>query len=62
MIDNVTKTPEKIFSNWLFTSDKEISEHPFLEFYIKHESHTDNQNEYETEIYIPLKRSFLNKY
>ena len=53
---SIAKTYDKIFSNWLFTSDKEISEAPFLEFYTKHESHTDNQNEYETEIYVPLKR------
>ncbi len=52
---SISKTYDKIFSNWLFTTDKEISEAPFLEFYNKHENHTDNQNEYETEIYVPLK-------
>lgn len=52
---SIGKTYDKIFKNWLFTTDKEISENPFLEFYIKHESHTNNQNEYETEIYVPLK-------
>lgn len=52
---SISKTYDKIFNNWLFTSEREISEHPFLEFYTKHQSHTDNQNEYETEIYVPLK-------
>lgn len=52
---SISKTYDKIFSNWLFTTDKEISEAPFLEFYTKHESHTDLINEYETEIYVPLK-------
>lgn len=53
---SISKTYDKIFNNWLFTSGREISEQPFLEFYTKHQSHTDNQNEYETEIYVPLKR------
>lgn len=52
---SISITYDKIFSNWLFTSDKQIKETPFLEFYIKHEAHTDNPNEYETEIYVPLK-------
>ncbi|MGG6229702.1 AraC family transcriptional regulator [Tenacibaculum sp. SDUM215027] len=52
---SISKTYDKIFRNWLFTTDKEISEHPFLEFYTKHEAHTDNENEYKTEIYVPLK-------
>ncbi|WP_299156295.1 GyrI-like domain-containing protein [uncultured Tenacibaculum sp.] len=52
---SISKTYDKIFSSWLFTTDKEISEDPFLEFYTKHESHTENPNEYETEIYVPLK-------
>lgn len=52
---SINKTYDKIFSNWLFTLGREISEQPFLEFYTKHQSHTDNQNEYETEIYVPLK-------
>ena len=52
---SISKTYDKIFSNWLFTSGKQVSEYPFLEFYTKHESHTDDENEYETEIYVPLK-------
>ncbi|MDO6743288.1 GyrI-like domain-containing protein [Tenacibaculum soleae] len=52
---SISKTYDKIFSNWIFTSEKEVSEKPFLEFYIKHESHTNDQNEYKTEIYVPLK-------
>lgn len=52
---SISKTYDKIFSNWLFSTTREISEHPFLEFYTKHESHTENPNEYETEIYVPLK-------
>ncbi|MDD7915527.1 AraC family transcriptional regulator [Polaribacter ponticola] len=52
---SISKTYDKIFKSWLFTTDKEISEAPFLEFYIKNESHTNNRNEYETKIYIPLK-------
>ncbi|WP_428743470.1 AraC family transcriptional regulator [Tenacibaculum sp.] len=52
---SISKTYDKIFKNWLFTTNKEISEQPFLEFYTKHEAHTDNENEYETEIYVPLK-------
>ncbi|PKH49931.1 AraC family transcriptional regulator [Tenacibaculum sp. Bg11-29] len=52
---SISKTYDKIFSNWIFTSGKEVSEKPFLEFYIKHESHTNDENEYETEIYVPLK-------
>jgi AraC family transcriptional regulator len=52
---SISKTYDKIFSNWLFTSGKQVFEHPFLEFYTKHESHTDDENEYETEIYVPLK-------
>lgn len=52
---SISKTYDKIFSNWIFTSGKEVSEAPFLEFYIKHESHTNDENEYETEIYVPLK-------
>lgn len=52
---SIGKTYDKIFSSWLFSSKKEISEHPFLEFYIKNEQHTKNPKEYETEIYIPLK-------
>lgn len=52
---SISKTYDKIFSNWIFTSEKEVSEKPFLEFYTKHESHTNDQNEYQTEIYVPLK-------
>ncbi|MCF2874840.1 MULTISPECIES: GyrI-like domain-containing protein [unclassified Tenacibaculum] len=52
---SISKTYDKIFSSWLFATDKEISEDPFLEFYTKHESHTENPKEYETEIYVPLK-------
>lgn len=46
---------DKIFNNWIFNTKNEVSEMPFLEFYRKHESHTTNKNEYETEIYVPLK-------
>ncbi|TDQ28667.1 AraC family transcriptional regulator [Tenacibaculum caenipelagi] len=52
---SISKTYDKIFKDWLFTTHNEVSEHPFLEFYTKHEAHTDNENEYETEIYVPLK-------
>ena len=52
---SISKTYDKIFSNWLFSTTREISESPFLEFYIRHESHTENPDEYETEIYVPLK-------
>lgn len=52
---SINKTYDKIFGSWLFSTNREISEQPFLEFYTKHESHTENPNEYETEIYVPLK-------
>ena len=52
---SISKMYDKIFKNWLFTTNEEISEHPFLEFYTKHDAHTNNENEYETEIYVPLK-------
>lgn len=52
---SISKTYDKIFGSWLFSTNREISEHPFLEFYTKHEFHTKNPNEYETEIYVPLK-------
>lgn len=52
---SIQKTYDKIFNNWLFTTNKELSEAPFLEFYIKNEAHTNNPNEYETAIYVPLK-------
>lgn len=52
---SISKTYDKIFGSWLFSTNREISEKPFLEFYTKHESHTENPNEYETEIYVPLK-------
>ncbi|CAL2102253.1 Helix-turn-helix domain-containing protein [Tenacibaculum sp. 190130A14a] len=52
---SISTTYDKIFSNWLFSTNREISEAPFLEFYIKHETHTENPEEYETEIYVPLK-------
>ncbi|SEC43078.1 transcriptional regulator, AraC family [Tenacibaculum sp. MAR_2009_124] len=51
----IDKTYDKIFSRWLFTTDKEVSEAPFIEKYIKHEGNTDDVSLYETEIYIPLK-------
>lgn len=52
---SISKTYDKIFGSWLFSTNREISEKPFLEFYTKYESHTENPNEYETEIYVPLK-------
>ncbi len=51
----IDKTYDKIFSRWLFSTDKEVSEAPFIEKYIKHEGNTDDVSLYETEIYIPLK-------
>ena len=52
---SIGSTYDKIFNNWIFNTKNEVSELPFLEFYRKHESHTENKNEYETEIYVPLK-------
>lgn len=51
----IANTYDKIFSNWLFATEKEISEQPFLEFYTINESHTTNEEEYQTEIHVPLK-------
>lgn len=53
--NSIGSTYDKIFNNWIINTKKEVSEMPFLEFYTKHESHTVNINEYETEIYVPLK-------
>lgn len=53
--NSIGSTYDKIFNNWIINSENEVSEMPFLEFYRKHESHTENKNEYETEIYVPLK-------
>ncbi|CAM1357789.1 AraC family transcriptional regulator [Tenacibaculum xiamenense] len=52
---HIDETYDKIFSKWLLTTDKEISEAPFIEKYTKHEGNTNDVNLYETEIYIPLK-------
>lgn len=52
---SIGSTYDKIFNNWIFNTKNEVSELPFVEFYRKHESHTENKNEYETEIYVPLK-------
>ncbi len=51
----IGNTYDKIFGQWLFKTDYEISDAPFLEFYRKHDKHTAIPEEYETEIYIPLK-------
>lgn len=53
--NSIGTTYDKIFNNWIINSKNEVSEMPFLEFYTKHESNTENTNEYETEIYVPLK-------
>ncbi|KZS39045.1 hypothetical protein AWE51_10800 [Aquimarina aggregata] len=52
----IDKTYDKIFGQWLFNTEYEISEEPFLEFYREHQYHTDNPEEYKTEIYVPLKQ------
>lgn len=52
----IDQTYNKIFGQWLFHSEYEISEAPFLEFYRTHYHHTSNPEEYKTEIYIPLKQ------
>ncbi|TCP27902.1 AraC family transcriptional regulator [Tenacibaculum skagerrakense] len=51
----IVNTYDKIFSKWLFTTNHEIIEKPFLEFYILHEGNTTNENDYKTEIFIPIK-------
>lgn len=48
-------TYDKIFSKWLFTTSYEILEKPFLEFYILHDGNTEKEEDYKTEIYIPIK-------
>ncbi|WP_431167386.1 AraC family transcriptional regulator [Tenacibaculum halocynthiae] len=53
---SISKTYDKIFTRWLFTTDLEVSEKPFIEKYTKHEGNTNNESEFETEIYIPLKK------
>lgn len=52
---SISKTYDKIFSKWLFSTNKELSEKPFIEIYKKHEGNTEHENDFETEIYIPLK-------
>lgn len=52
----ISKTYDKIFGQWIFQTDQEISTAPFLEFYRKHGSHINDENAYETEIFVPLKK------
>ncbi|WP_299833907.1 GyrI-like domain-containing protein [uncultured Tenacibaculum sp.] len=51
----IADTYDKIFTKWLFTTSYEITEKPFLEFYILHEGNTSNEADYKTEIFIPIK-------
>lgn len=51
----ISETYDKIFGQWIFQTDQEIGITPFLEFYTKHHSHTDDENAFETEIFVPLK-------
>lgn len=51
----IADTYDKIFSKWLFTTNHEIIENPFLEFYILHDGNTSNEDDYKTEIFIPIK-------
>lgn len=51
----IADTYDKIFTKWLFTTSHEITEKPFLEFYILHEGNTSNEADYKTEIFIPIK-------
>ena len=53
---SISKTYDKIFTRWLFTTNFEVSEKPFIEKYTKHEGNTSNESEFETEIYVPLKK------
>lgn len=50
----IGETYNKIFGQWIFQTDQEISTAPFLEFYRKHSSHKNDENAYETEIFVPL--------
>ncbi|CAM1341221.1 AraC family transcriptional regulator [Tenacibaculum amylolyticum] len=52
---SIGDTYDKIFSKWLFTTSYEILEKPFLEFYTLHEGNTTHEEDYKTEIYIPIK-------
>ena len=54
----INETYNKIFGQWLFQTEYEISEAPFLEFYRTHQHHTNNPEEYKTEIYVPLKQHY----
>ena len=51
----IGETYNKIFGQWIFQTEKEIGITPFLEFYRKHSLHTNDENAYETEIFVPLK-------
>lgn len=51
----ISNTYDKIFGQWIFQTDHEIGITPFLEFYTKHSSHTNDENAFETEIFVPLK-------
>ena len=52
--DTIEDTYSKIYANWILTTELEFTASPIIEQYIKHESNTIHENEYETAILIPL--------
>jgi AraC family transcriptional regulator len=53
---HIDNTYRHIYKNWLLNSHLEFADSPIIEHYRVHEAHTENVEDFITEILIPLKK------
>lgn len=54
--DNIEDTYRQIYQDWFFDSKLEFDSSPIIEYYSSHYSNTDKEENFITEILIPLKK------
>jgi AraC family transcriptional regulator len=52
----IENTYRHIYKNWLINSRLEFADSPIIEYYRVHQAHTENVDDFITEILIPLKK------
>ncbi len=55
--DLIENTYRLIYNDWLFNSKYELDDSPTIEHYVKHNFNCENENQFITEILLPLKKS-----
>lgn len=54
--DNIEETYAKIYAGWILNAKWQFDSSPIIEHYKKHPDNTKSQDEYITEIFIPIKK------